>query len=332
LSIDVIMLFVGVVIALGGTGIALGNMFSRADKQMKRRITNVRTRFVHGNVRGGTGGDGAGQTLKKQDKRSFKVLDSLIQKILPRREILSDRLARTGRDIAVGTYVFVNLIIALAVMLLSEFALGQGFATAVFLGVILGAGLPYMVVGKMAEGRIKAFTAQFPDAIDLIVRGLKSGLPVTESIASVGREMPDPVGAEFRLISDGIKFGKSMEDALWETAKRLDTPEFKFFVISLSVQRETGGNLSEALGNLSDILRRRRQMKLKIKAMSSEAKASAMILGSLPFIMFVIIFLLNPEYVTLLFTDPRGQVMLGFGVGVMAVGIVIMSKMVKFEI
>ena len=145
-------------------------------------------------------------------------------------------------------------------------------------------------------------------------------------------ERHGPVGAEFRLISDGIKFGKSMEDALWETARRLDTAEFKFFVISLSVQRETGGNLSEALGNLSDILRRRRQMKLKIKAMSSEAKASAMILGSLPFIMFGIIFALNPEYEMELFTDPRGQVMLGFGVGIMSVGIAIMSKMVKFEI
>lgn len=326
------VLFVGVVIALGGIGIALGNVFSRSGKQMNRRIAGVRNRFVLGNIGARGVGGGTGQTLKKQDKRSFKILDSLVQKILPRREILSDRLARTGRDIAVGTYVFVNLIIALVVMLIAKFVLGQGIATATFLGIILGAGLPYMVVGKMAEGRLKAFTAQFPDAIDLIVRGLKSGLPVTESIASVGREMPDPVGAEFRLISDSIKFGKSMENALWETAKRLDTPEFKFFVISLSVQRETGGNLSEALGNLSDILRRRRQMKLKIKAMSSEAKASAMILGSLPFIMFVIIFMLNPEYEMELFTDPRGQVMLGFGVGIMAVGIAIMGKMVKFEI
>ena len=332
MSSDVFLLFVGVVVALGGIGIAVGNMLSKSDKQMKRRIADVRTRFVLGSIGARGIGDGAGQTLKKQDKRSFKILDNLVQKILPRREILSDRLAKTGRDIAVGSYVLVNLIITVLVMLLAEFGLGQGIATAVFLGIILGAGLPYMVVGKMADGRIKAFTSQFPDAIDLIVRGLKSGLPVTESIASVGREMPNPVGAEFRLISDSIKFGKSMEDALWETAKRLDTPEFKFFVISLSVQRETGGNLSEALGNLSDILRRRRQMKLKIKAMSSEAKASAMILGSLPFIMFLIIFMLNPEYEMQLFIDPRGQVMLGFGVGIMAVGIAIMSKMVKFEI
>ena len=329
MSGNVIMLFLGIVIAFVGAGVALGNMFSKSDKQMKRRIADVRTRFVNGNRNPNSGG---GQTLKKQDKKSFEILDNLVQKILPRREILSDRLARTGREFAVGSYVFVNIVTALVMIILAKLLLGQSIVVAIFLGIIVGTGLPYMVVGRMAENRIKAFTAQFPDAIDLIVRGLKSGLPVTESIASVGREMPDPVGAEFRLISDGIKFGKSMDSALWETAKRLDTPEFKFFVISLSVQRETGGNLSEALGNLSDILRRRRQMKLKIRAMASEARASAMILGSLPFIMFVLIFLLNPGYEMQLFTDPRGQVMLGFGVGIMSVGIFIMSKMVKFDI
>ncbi len=329
MSVQILILFIGVLVALAGTGIALGNMLSRSDKQMKRRIAGVRKRFAM--AKSGSG-DGAGRTLKKQDKQTFKVLDVLVRKILPRREMLSDRLARTGREIALGSYVFVNLAIAAVVIALAKLLLGQTIVAAILLGVIVGAGLPYMVIGKMAERRIKNFTGQFPDAIDLIVRGLKSGLPVTESIAGVGREMPDPVGAEFRLISDGIKFGKSMEDALWETARRLDTPEFKFFVISLSVQRETGGNLSEALGNLSDILRRRRQMKLKIKAMSSEAKASAIILGSLPFLMFGIIFALNPEYEMELFTDPRGQLMLGFGVGIMAVGIAIMSKMVKFEI
>jgi tight adherence protein B len=140
------------------------------------------------------------------------------------------------------------------------------------------------------------------------------------------------VGKEFRDISDRVKFGQPLDEALWETARRLDTAEFKFFVISISVQRETGGNLSEALGNLSDILRRRRQMGLKIKAMSSEAKASAIILGSLPFIMFGIIFALNPEYEMALFTDPRGQMMLGVGIAIMSFGVLVMNKMIKFEI
>jgi tight adherence protein B len=184
----------------------------------------------------------------------------------------------------------------------------------------------------MIRKRLARFIALFPDAIDLIVRGLKSGLPVIESVAAAGREMADPVGSEFRRIADAVKFGQTLEDAMWETAARLDTPEFKFFVISLAVQRETGGNLAETLGNLSDILRRRRQMRLKIKAMSSEARASAMILGSLPFVMFGIVYLMNPGYESMLFTDPRGRLVLIGGLVIMATGIAVMRKMVRFEI
>ena len=165
-----------------------------------------------------------------------------------------------------------------------------------------------------------------------MVRGLRSGLPVTECIKAVGREVPDPVGGEFRRITDEIKFGSKVNEAMWSAAHRLDMAEFKFFVVSLSVQQETGGNLAETLANLSEILRRRKQMRLKIKAMSSEAKASAMILGSLPFVMFCIIYLMNPGYESVLFTDPRGKIMLAVGLGAMGSGILVMSRMVRFEI
>jgi len=208
----------------------------------------------------------------------------------------------------------------------------QPVPLAVALGVLVGVGGPHLAVGRMIRRRHERFVALFPDAIDLIVRGIKSGLPVIESVAAVGREMADPVGVEFRRIADSVRFGQSIEDAMWETAGRLDTPEFRFFIISLTVQRETGGNLAETLGNLSDILRRRRQMRLKIKAMSSEARASAMILGSLPFVLFAIIFLMNPDYEMMLFTDPRGRLVLIGGLVTMAMGILVMRKMVRFEI
>ena len=153
-----------------------------------------------------------------------------------------------------------------------------------------------------------------------------------ESIRIVGQEFNGPVGTEFSLISDRVRFGQQLEDALWDAVKRIDLPDFKFFVVSLSVQRETGGNLAETLENLSNILRQRRQMKLKIKAMSSEARASAMILGALPFLMFSIMLLINSEYVMTLFTDPRGLIMVGFGLACLALGVGIMWKMVRFEI
>lgn len=144
--------------------------------------------------------------------------------------------------------------------------------------------------------------------------------------------MEDPVGIEFRRITNSVKLGQTLEEALWDASRRLDTPDFKFFVISLSVQRETGGNLAETLHNLGDILRKRQQLKLKIKAMSSEARASAYIIGSLPFIMLGILMMINRKYVMVLFTDPRGLIFVGVGLLLIGLGALIMSKMVKFEI
>jgi tight adherence protein B len=205
-------------------------------------------------------------------------------------------------------------------------------AAAAFAALAIGVGLPHVVVGILSRRRRARFIALLPDAMDLMVRGLKSGLPVTESIASAGREMSAPLGPEFRRVTDNVRLGRGLEEVLWETAARLDIPEFNFFVISLSIQRETGGNLAETLANLSDILRRRKQMKLKIKALSSEARASAGILGVLPFAMFALIRLVNPSYIEVLYTDPRGQIMLAGAGVVLTIGFVVMAKMVRFEI
>jgi tight adherence protein B len=189
-----------------------------------------------------------------------------------------------------------------------------------------------MVVKKLTERRLDKFTKLFPEAIDLIVRGLRSGLPITESISSVGQELDDPIGIEFRRMSDSIKLGKPLEDALEEAAERLATPDFKFFVIAISIQKETGGNLAETLENLSEILRKRLQMKLKVKAMSSEARASAMIIGCLPFLLFGVLLFMNYGYVSVLFTDPRGMVMGGGALAAMGLGMFVIGRMIKFEI
>ena len=149
---------------------------------------------------------------------------------------------------------------------------------------------------------------------------------------SVGTEIGDPVGIEFRRVADSAALGVSLIDALWEAAKRIDTPEFRFFVVAITIQRETGGNLGETLENLAEILRKRLQMQLKVKALSSEARSSAMIIGALPFAMFGILMALNRDYAMKLITDPRGEMMLGAGLFLMFLGIVMMSKMVKFEV
>jgi tight adherence protein B len=201
-----------------------------------------------------------------------------------------------------------------------------------FAGLFVGIGVPHFVVGKMISRRIAKFNSNFPDAIDLMVRGLRSGLPISETMIVVANEIPGPVGIEFRSVADKMKIGRTMESALQETADRLGTPEFQFFVISLAIQRETGGNLAETLSNLADVLRKRAQMKLKIRAMSSESKASAWIVGSLPFVVFTLVWFINPTYMSNFFTDQRLMVAGIGGLIWMSIGAFIMAKMVNFEI
>src|SRR6186713_1843836 len=189
-----------------------------------------------------------------------------------------------------------------------------------------------MAVGHLVKRRIGKFNAKFPDGIELLVRGLRSGLPVAETIGVVASELPGPVGEEFKGVVERMRIGRSMEEALQVTADKLGTPEFQFFVITLAIQRETGGNLAETLSNLSDVLRKRAQMKLKIKAMSSESKASAYIVGALPFIVFLMIWWINPPYIGKFFIDER-LIVTGLGGLVwMGLGVFIMAKMVSFEI
>jgi len=241
------------------------------------------------------------------------------------------RLHRTGKSWTVTQYLYASLGLALGITVFVY--LGTGAALlALVVGILFGAGVPHMAVNFMIKRRANSFTVKFPDAIELLVRGLRSGLPVTETLGVVATEVPGPVGEEFKLITERIKIGRTMEDALQETADRLAMPEFNFFCITLAIQRETGGNLAETLANLADVLRKRSQMKLKIKAMSSESKASAYIVGALPFIVFTMIWWINPEYLGGFFTDDRLIVTGLGGLTWMGIGAFIMAKMVSFEI
>ena len=241
------------------------------------------------------------------------------------------RLHRTGKGWTLSQYLYASGGLALVVALLMFLKTGAA-ALSLGVGLMVGAGLPHGVVGFFIKRRSNAFTTKFPDAIELLVRGLRSGLPVTETLGVVSTEVPGPVGEEFKMVTERIRIGKTMEDALQETADRLNTPEFSFFCITLAIQRETGGNLAETLSNLADVLRKRAQMKLKIKAMSSESKASAYIVGALPFIVFIMIYMINPGYLGGFFTDDRLIVTGLGGLTWMSIGAFIMAKMVSFEI
>jgi tight adherence protein B len=271
-------------------------------------------------------------SVRRDASEPLPIFERLARAVLPNPAKIRQRLSLTGKNISLGQYALACLLIAALSGAGTKLGLGWPGLACLLIGVTLGLLLPHLYVGFLGKRRLTQFNAYFSEAIDLIVRGLRSGLPVTESIKAVGREISDPVGTEFRLIADSITFGMTLQESLWAAAPRIDIPEYRFFAITLGIQQETGGNLAETLDNLSTVLRRRRQMKLKIKALSSEAKASAWIIGSLPFVMFGIIMAENHRYAMQLFTDPRGGVMLGCAFACYSIGIGIMAKMVRFEI
>jgi len=289
----------------------------------RRRLEAVKARHIGGNT--------VETQLRRIHAQRSSKLDQAFHRFIPNPELLRRRLEATGKNWTLGRYATICAILSAVIFLLLAMK-GAPFLLSLLAGLVIGIGLPHMMVGKLIKRRIKNFLARFPDAIELLVRGLRSGLPISETIGVVANEVPDPVGAEFRGVADRMRIGRTMEQALQETADRLNTPEFQFFVITLAIQRETGGNLAETLGNLADVLRKRMQMKLKISAMSSESKASAYIIGALPFLVFGIIYFMNPTYMGGFFTDTR-LIMAGIGGGVwMSIGVFIMSKMINFEI
>jgi len=268
--------------------------------------------------------------VRRTTDSGIPIFDQLI-KMLPNPDKLRRRIARTGHEWPLGEYLLMNALLVGLFYLLFH-VVGWSKLLGILLSLMLGLMLPHMVTGIMGAKRIKKFLASFPEAIDTMCRGLRSGLPITESIAAVGREMPDPVGVEFHRIADGVRLGKTLEASMWEVAQRIDVPEYRFLIIAMAIQKETGGNLAETLGNLADLIRRRRQLRLKIKAMSSEARASAMIIGSLPFIMFTLLMIVNSAYMMTLFESLRGEIMLGGAITWMAIGWATMTKMIHFEI
>lgn len=255
---------------------------------------------------------------RREKKRGYKLREELIQAGLEDVTPLQFNLARIGL-VLFGTLLAIwildlHILIALTLVPL-----------------ILGVGLPKYVIGYLTKRRLKEFTRLFADAIDVIVRGVKAGLPVPECIAAIGREMPDPVGMEFRLISEGTRLGMSLDECMERAIDRVPTPELRFFSIVLVIQRQTGGNLADTLGKLSEVLRGRKKMRDKVQSMSSEAKASAGIIGALPIVVGLLLSLIAPDYIALLFTTRTGNIAIGGGLVWMGAGIFVMKQMISFD-
>jgi tight adherence protein B len=239
-------------------------------------------------------------------------------------------LSQAGLDWSTQKFMVVSAILG-AIFFVGAMFVGGGILGAVGLAFAGGFGLPRWGLSFLKKRREKQFLAALPDAVDVIVRGIKAGLPLFESIKVVAADAPDPLRSEFNAIIETQAIGIPLGEACTRLYDRMPVPEANFFGIVISIQQKSGGNLSEALGNLSKVLRDRKKMAEKIQAMSMEAKASAGIIGSLPPIVMLLVYLSTPGYISLLWTHPTGQLLLVGCVVWMSIGIMVMKKMINFD-
>lgn len=325
-----------IAIGVGLIVIVAGLAFSGGDEGPSARAVEKRLKRSDDLEDAGSASKGKskvrGSVRREYQFSGNQAIDRFLKRILPNPDKLRVRLERTGKSFTLGELLLVCIASFLVVAVSLRVFAAADLRMCMLAGLLVAIILPNKVVKVIGNKRVNKFMKEFPDAIDLIVRGLRSGLPFIESVNAVGKEFPDPIGIEFRRIADAVKLGQSVESSMWDVAERIDASEFKFLIVALSIQRETGGNLAETLSNLSDLLRKRRALKLKIRALSSEARASAYIIGCLPFVMFLLINIVNHEYASMLWLDERGQNMSLVGMSVMFTGFYVMYQMVNFEI
>lgn len=268
-------------------------------------------------------------SLRKQDS------DPLITKIfagLPTLKNVREKVERLDEDYSLKDFAVRMVISFLLSFIILHVMMGMNLILALVLCLFFSYFLPNMGLNRRLAKRNQQFLKLMPDALDLIIRGLRSGLPVTESMHSIVQEIAEPVKSVFMGISSAIKVGMSFEQALYETAKKLDLNEFNFFAISIALQRETGGNLAEILENLSETIRARAMMKLKIRAISSEARASSYIVGALPFVVVAALSFTSPDYLDPLFSELSGNIAIAIASAMFVFGMWVMNRMAKMEV
>jgi tight adherence protein B len=272
--------------------------------------------------------DKAQRSRREQVEGSLKEVEARRQK--EKKVALSTRLTQAGLAWTPQKFMIISGLLGAGCFAIA-FLMGGGPLGAVGLAFAAGFGLPRWILGYLKKRREKAFLRALPDAVDVIVRGIKAGLPLFESIKVVAADAPEPLKGEFNAIIETQAIGMPLGEACSRLFDRMPLPEANFFGIVIAIQQKSGGNLSEALGNLSKVLRDRKKMAEKIQAMSMEAKASAGIIGSLPPIVMLLVYLSTPDYISLLWTHPTGQLMLCGCAVWMSCGIFVMKRMINFD-
>lgn len=334
-GIDTVVLAIIGLAALSAGALGYGVLYSRIEGERK---AESRVRRVKAAETDRSKAVAARDRLNEVNKRRKSVQDSLKtleekNKENDRRSSppLKDRILQAGLSISVRQFYVFSLVFGLVTGLVAFVAYGS-LPIAAGATVVFGAGVPRWAIGFLRSRRMKAFLAEFPNALDIMVRSIKSGLPLNDAIRMIAAEGQEPVRTEFKRIVEAQQMGLNVPEACSRLYSRVPLAEANFFAIVITIQAQAGGNLSEALGNLSRVLRDRKKMKAKISAMSMEAKASAAIIGALPFIVTLLVYLTSPEYIMLLFTDSRGHLILAASGVWMSIGILVMRNMINFDI
>lgn len=316
-------------IAVGGVGwVAVG---TAGDAQSKKRVNRAigNTKLQRGK-RHTSALDQSAQR-KKQVQESLKDLEQRQRDQRKKSLTIKARIRQAGMSFSPATFWMISAGLGLGALVIA-FVTGQNPFVIPAVGLIAGLGLPRWWLGFLRGGRQKKFAGEFANALDVITRGVKSGLPLNECLKILAAESPEPVRTEFEKLCEGLAVGVSLPDALERMCERMPLAEVSFFRTVLVIQQKTGGNLAETLSNLSAVLRSRKLMREKISALSSEAKASALIIGSLPPGVLGIVYATTPSYMSEMFTNPTGQLMLLGGLTWMVIGIMVMRGMINFKI
>lgn len=334
-GIDITVLALAGLVALAAAALAYGLLYSRIENEKK---AEGRLRRVSAAETDRTKIKAARDRVNEMSKRRKSVQDSLKELEKKQQEKSADtapsmkkRLAQADVSISLTQfYLFSALfgLFAFIVVLLT----GAGLLIAAGVALIAGAGLPRWAVGFMIKRRCGKFLEEFPNALDVMVRSIKSGLPLNDALRLIASDGQEPVKTEFRRVVESQQVGLNVPEACARMIQSIPLPEVNFFAIVIAIQAQAGGNLSEALGNLSKVLRERKKMKAKVSALSMEAKASAAIIGALPFIVATLVYLTSPDYMMILFTDPRGHIIMGASAVWMSIGIWVMRNMINFDI
>ena len=310
-------------IAIGAVVVAL-IVRSRSRARFKRRLQSFTQAAV------------ATASTKKGQQRNLLIQGKLNEiegagKKHSERLTLRNRIEMAGLNVTIRQFNIASSVAGLLAFLV-PLIMGISIFADILFGIAVGVGAPRAALAYLTAKRRGKFITGFADAVDIIVRGIQSGLPLGECVTIISRESPEPIAGEFRTIVESTRLGLNLQQGLERSIVRMPVPEFKFFAIVLTIQQETGGNLAETLSNLSGILRDRKAMKDKVKAMSAEARTTAMIIGCLPFLMGGILYLSSPEYLKLLFSTSTGNLMIVGGIVMMALGSMIMAKMINFKL